>query len=701
MATTPTPQSFTRRIARAGMGLRSASALVGSAARSAGLGRAARTAPLALIFVTAATLTAEAKRVALVVGNAAYDNVYALKNATNDATDLASALERLDFEVTLLTDATEADFWTRLDTFAAEAEGAESAMFFFSGHAFQLGGANYLVPKDATLASREAIENETWRLDEIVKRLSDKNRQTLIFLDACRNNPLPESMRSEGTQGLAQMEKGSGTFVAFATQPNNVTSDGAGENSPFTQALLGHIEEPGISVSDLMIRVRNDVESETFGRQTPWDQSSLRAQFYFNPQVEKTAELTDADYELIAALDPETRKRLLAALGNSGTNIVIEEVEEEVEEIVVAVARVDIIDVPDENTPVETPGTAGGETVAAANEAEKATGGESAVVVIGGEQAPERVTAGESGEKAGAAGAETVVASNEARRTEGTTGAERVTGTEVAGAERVTGSEVTGTEVAGAERVTGSEVTGTEVASAERVTGTEVTGTEVTGAEPATGTEVAGVVPADPNASRTKVIGPDGEEREAVILAGLAPTRSLAPSTEVPRSRVVGQEIDRDSDEARQAGVAPAAPELEGKELASAVQTELSRLGCYRMRIDGDWGKGSRVSLFRYFAARKIATDQLEPSNSLLRRLKSDNEVACKAVQQVASKKASKAISKVRTASANKKAAPKKNPAGARSNVNRRIKSNVTVQRTKSGGTKKTVTKKLRSGVFR
>ncbi|SIN84779.1 caspase family protein [Vannielia litorea] len=678
MATAPETRTFSKTLAQAGLGFRSATALVGDVARKAGLTRAARSAPLALVFVTAATLTAEAKRVALVVGNADYDNVYALKNATNDAQDLAAALERLDFEVTLLTDATEADFWSRLDTFAASAAEAESAMFFFSGHAFQLGGANYLVPKDATLASKEAIENETWRLDEIVKRLSAKNRQTLIFLDACRNNPLPESLRG-GAEGLAQMEKGSGTFVAFATQPNNVTSDGAGENSPFTQALLNHIEEPGISVSDLMIRVRNDVESETFGRQTPWDQSSLRAQFYFNPQVEQTAELTDADYELIAALDPETRKRLLAALGNSGTNIVIEDVEEEVEEIVEAVAIVDIVDVPDENTPTETPGKATGDTVVASNEADTATGADSAVVVIGGDQAPERVAAGGETETADPTGdATTVVASNEAQRTEGTVGAERVTGTEVAGAERVTGSEVTGTEVAGAERVTGTEVTGAE----------------------STGTDVAAAVPADPNGSRTKVIGPDGEEREAVILAGLAPTRSLEPSTAEPRSRVVGQEIERDSEEARAAGVAPEAPKLTGKDLAMAVQTELSRLGCYRMAIDGDWGKGSRVSLFRYYAARAIATDQLEPTNSLLRRLEADDEVACKAVQQVASKKASQAITQVRKAAATKRqAAPTK--AAASSSSKKRIQGNTTTVRTKSGGTKKTVTKKLRAGVFR
>ena len=160
MATTPTPQSFSRRIARAGMGLRSASALVGGAARRAGLGRAARSAPLALIFVTAATLTAEAKRVALVVGNAAYDNVYALKNATNDAQDLAASLERLDFEVTLLTDATEADFWTRLDTFAAEC--AQGAALGMDGktliHPAQIEACNHAFsPSAEALAHAQAV----------------------------------------------------------------------------------------------------------------------------------------------------------------------------------------------------------------------------------------------------------------------------------------------------------------------------------------------------------------------------------------------------------------------------------------------------------------------------------------------------------------------------------------------------------------
>jgi uncharacterized caspase-like protein len=308
-----------------------------------------RATPVAIMCVTVMAGTAEAKRLALVVGNSDYEHVYSLKNAAKDATDVAKALERLDFEVTLLTDTNEAGFWEKLEAFAAQAdaEEVESTLFYFSGHAFQMDGANYLVPSDAALTSKEAIQNQTWRLDEIVKKLEDRNRQTLIFLDACRNNPLPETQRGSTGEGLAKLQTGSGTFVAFATQPNNVTADGAGDNSPFTDALLEAMESKGISISDMMIRVRNSVEDATFGRQTPWDQSSLRAQFYFKPVVERSATLTEADYEMIAALDPETRNRLLEALAKTGLQIDEEEVAIQEEAQVAALNPSFLIEDPD------------------------------------------------------------------------------------------------------------------------------------------------------------------------------------------------------------------------------------------------------------------------------------------------------------------------------------------------------------------
>ena len=114
--------------------------------------------PLITLFLIAAGMTeAEAKRLALVIGNSDYSGVTPLKNASRDATDVAASLDKLGFEVTLLTDVSSVGFWDRVEAFAEEAKTAESTVFFYSGHAFQLNGANYLVPVDAKLDSRESI----------------------------------------------------------------------------------------------------------------------------------------------------------------------------------------------------------------------------------------------------------------------------------------------------------------------------------------------------------------------------------------------------------------------------------------------------------------------------------------------------------------------------------------------------------------
>jgi hypothetical protein len=268
-------------------------------------------------------LPAFAERLALVVGNGSYEAAADLANPVNDATAVAAALKRLDFKVTLMTDAGGESLWAALDNFAEKAEGAESVVFYYSGHAFQMSGVNYLVPVSAKLESREGAKAETWSLDGIIARLQSRNRQTLIFLDACRNDPLPASVRGSGAaaDGLARVQTGVGTFVAFATEPGGVTADGVAgaKHSPFTAALLDHIEQGGKSISDVMIEVRNDVETATLRKQVPWDQSSLREQFYFvAPATGGKQELSEADYELLAQLAPEDRKQFLDLLAQSG-----------------------------------------------------------------------------------------------------------------------------------------------------------------------------------------------------------------------------------------------------------------------------------------------------------------------------------------------------------------------------------------------
>jgi hypothetical protein len=225
------------------------------------------------------------KRYALVVGNGDYEHAQALPNAARDATRIAEELAALRFQVFDGTNLTKAQFERLVKEFRSASADADTVVFYYAGHGFQLNGVNHLVPVDATMRDRSLIDSETVVVDSILASIHGSNHQTLVFLDACRNNPLPPDLRDEGSgEGLAQLNTGDdGIFIAFATQPGNTSRDGAGLHSPFTGALLRHISKPGQSVHDLMINVRNDVTEATLGKQRPWDQSSLRAQFHFNP----------------------------------------------------------------------------------------------------------------------------------------------------------------------------------------------------------------------------------------------------------------------------------------------------------------------------------------------------------------------------------------------------------------------------------
>lgn len=223
---------------------------------------------------------ADARRLALVVGNDAYDTLPPLNNAVADANAMARTLRTEGFEVTLLTDVGTEVFEAVLDTFARQSEGAEAVLFYYAGHAFQMEGVNHLVPISARIDSADSARAQTWTLDSIAARLKGGTAQLIVFLDACRTNPLPAGVEAGG-QGLAQFDGGAGTFVAFATRPGAPAWDGGTGGSPFTAALVRRIPEPGQSISDLMIEVRNEVQTATGGAQVPWDQSSLRQQFYF------------------------------------------------------------------------------------------------------------------------------------------------------------------------------------------------------------------------------------------------------------------------------------------------------------------------------------------------------------------------------------------------------------------------------------
>ncbi|WP_436152914.1 caspase family protein, partial [Bosea sp. LjRoot90] len=235
----------------------------------------------------------EQRRLALVIGNGSYRFVPPLNNAKNDAESFAEALDRLDFSVSLGTDLNQNSMEDLIRSFEISARSSDVALLYYAGHGIQVYGQNYMIPIDAIIQSQDQLQRRAFNLNDHLGVLSNFSGINIIFLDACRDNPFAKTL-SNDTQvngitrgflpsGLAAMVAKRGTFIAYATDPNNTAVDGAQErHSPFTEALLQHIEQPELSLSQIMTRVRKQVKTKTGGRQTPWDQSSLEEDFFFS-----------------------------------------------------------------------------------------------------------------------------------------------------------------------------------------------------------------------------------------------------------------------------------------------------------------------------------------------------------------------------------------------------------------------------------
>ena len=234
-----------------------------------------------------------AERVALVIGNSAYEHTDPLRNPGNDAAGMAAALGRLGFEVVLGTDLDLDGFYDKLGEFDEASRGADVTLFFYAGHGLQVQGKNWLAPVDAKLGSKLDLKRGAVELDTVLEHMRGTTK--LVYLDACRNNPLAGDLartmglsRTAATRrGLARVRSGSGTLIGYATAPDDVAADGEGRNSPFTEALLAHIETPGLSVNDMFGDVSQAVSRATGGRQVPWSHSSL-GRFYLASATETT-----------------------------------------------------------------------------------------------------------------------------------------------------------------------------------------------------------------------------------------------------------------------------------------------------------------------------------------------------------------------------------------------------------------------------
>ena len=229
-----------------------------------------------------ATAAAADRRVALVIGNAAYKNAPMLTNTVNDANAISKLLKSAGFEVVISrNDLGVVDFKRTVREFLITAENSDIAVVYYAGHGIEMGGTNYLIPTDAKLSRDYDIEDEGVALDRLIWALQSVRRLRLIILDACRDNPFAGRVRSAGLRsamrgGLASLEDvGADTMVAFAAKAGSVSYDGDGPNSPFATALLRHLTEPGIDIRIALGEVRDDVVSMTGGRQEPYIYGSL------------------------------------------------------------------------------------------------------------------------------------------------------------------------------------------------------------------------------------------------------------------------------------------------------------------------------------------------------------------------------------------------------------------------------------------
>jgi uncharacterized protein len=237
---------------------------------------------LVLVAVASSSQALAARRVALLIGNAAYANVAQLQNPHNDAQLIASAFTRAGFDkVVVKFDLARSDLVASLRSFEEEAAAADIAVIYYSGHGIELGGENYVVPTDARLATDRDVEDEAVSLTRILRTVEGAKRLRLVILDACRDNPFSVKMTRQNAsravaRGLARVEPSTGDLlVAYAAKAGTVAWDGDGKNSPFSEAIARRLFERGVDIRIALGRVRDDVLAATNNYQEPFSYGSL------------------------------------------------------------------------------------------------------------------------------------------------------------------------------------------------------------------------------------------------------------------------------------------------------------------------------------------------------------------------------------------------------------------------------------------
>jgi hypothetical protein len=243
---------------------------------------------LLLALIAAPYASRAETRVALVIGNSAYKNAGLLKNPRNDATDVAASLDRMGFKTFVGLDLDKAAMEDIEIRFARAAGNADVAIFYYSGHAIQYAGTNYLLPIDAQIDDAADLRRLA-KVDEIITDLQQARGLRIMVLDSCRDNPLADQLQRSlginrsavGERGLARINSPRGMIIAYSTQAGQTAADGQGRNSPYTAAFLKQIEKPE-DVASIFQQVTIDVFHASPKSQLPEVSLSLTDKYYLN-----------------------------------------------------------------------------------------------------------------------------------------------------------------------------------------------------------------------------------------------------------------------------------------------------------------------------------------------------------------------------------------------------------------------------------
>jgi|GEM_PF-5682324 len=237
-------------------------------------------------LTTAKSVSAEPvaeKRLALVIGNSAYEHVTRLTNPVNDAEAMAIALSSLDFEVIKRINVDRKTFIQAINEFGSRLanEKFNVGLVYYAGHGVQHKGLNYLVPVEVAMNSD--AETDFVEVQRIMNQMEAANSRTnILILDACRDDPFRNGRTLGSSYGPpATMQAPVGTLIAFATAPGRTAADGTGQNGIYTEALLKHLQTPRQPVADMFLKVRQEVMQKTKNEQIPWESTSLTDHFYF------------------------------------------------------------------------------------------------------------------------------------------------------------------------------------------------------------------------------------------------------------------------------------------------------------------------------------------------------------------------------------------------------------------------------------